>query len=397
HSLGKMICFCPTHMERLSRRVGRKVTREEVKEALLCEKFEQNVLRQSYFDEAKDNTESLFRFLADSVHKVSPETEIGIMTTTYPVVTLDKDLSLLFEENKDRKIRRIRTGMDFYREGEHNKIPLAFTMPAIQKLLIGNPEVEIQPEIENDTYGYFYKSNAVTHMQIVWCLAGGFRNCQLNLFEFFAAKPQNYEEITDFLTAKMPFYNALADLIPCGSPTEGVGIYVHPRAMCRNRSEEGEILYEAAWHGYLQFMGIPYASDYRSAKHRMITQDDVVSATDEEIRFLLSGGAVIDLRGAEALLHRGFGNEIGVRAISPLRGVLAGERFTDARENGEWKNCHNSDYLMSTLVGESLVKDVTYRDGARQLSYLIDHNGQKIANGVTLTQNDKGIQFCILP
>ncbi|MCQ2386640.1 MAG: hypothetical protein MJ078_08265, partial [Clostridia bacterium] len=40
---------------------------------------------------------------------------------------------------------------------------------------------------------------------------------------------------------------------------------------------------------------------------------------------------------------------------------------------------------------------VTYRDGARQLSYLIDHNGKKIANGVTLTQNDKGTKFCIIP
>ena len=71
-----------------------------------------------------------------------------------------------------------------------------FLHPAIQREFIDNPSVEIQPEIENDTYGLYQKSNSITRLQLIWCLTNGFRNMQLNLFDLIDYPIANYEEIT---------------------------------------------------------------------------------------------------------------------------------------------------------------------------------------------------------
>ena len=86
--------------------------------------------------------------IADTVHEISPATEIGVMTTSYPAVTLDRDLSTFFKSLYDtKKVTRIRTGMDYYREGDHGDIPMMFSMPLIQREFMGlDCKAEIQPE-----------------------------------------------------------------------------------------------------------------------------------------------------------------------------------------------------------------------------------------------------------
>lgn len=182
-SLGQFICLCPKHIEAISRRTGKEVTFEEVRNCVLSDSFKENEIRNAFFEQIKKDIENVLEIIADSVHEISPETKIGIMTTSYPSVTADRDLKGMFKRlAESKKIDRIRTGMDFYREGDHNEIPLSFSQPIIQRDFIDNPDVEIQPEVENDTYGFYQKSNSVTNLQIMWCITNGFRNLQLNLF-----------------------------------------------------------------------------------------------------------------------------------------------------------------------------------------------------------------------
>ena len=182
-SLGQIVCLCDEHVKLISEKVGKNLTREEIKECILSESFETNKVKEAFFEQLKEDIENVILEISDATRGVYPESEFGIMTTSYPSITLDRNLNEFFGKNYDKNIRFIRTGMDYYREGEHKEIPLAFSMPAIQRNLIDDNRVVICPEIENDTYGFFYKSNAVTNMQIVWCIVNGFRNMMLNLFD----------------------------------------------------------------------------------------------------------------------------------------------------------------------------------------------------------------------
>ena len=246
-------------------------------------------IRNAYFEQMKEEINHLFCVIADAVHKISPETEIGIMTTSYPSVTADRDLKEFFREMlPKKKITRIRAGMDFYREGEIVKMPQNFSHPAIQREFIDNPLVEIQPEVENDTYGLYQKSNSVTRLQLIWCLSNGFRNMQLNLFDYLDCPAANYEKITEMFVPDTNYRNALTQLIPENHRTDGISIFAHPRALTKRKNG---FLFSANWYSWLSLMGLPLCTDRKNADFLFLTGEDVILCSDQEIDQLLKKGA----------------------------------------------------------------------------------------------------------
>ncbi len=396
-SLGQMTCFCQEHMELVSKRLGRSVDREEIKRHLLEADFEKDDVKEAYFRQIESDVEYVFSEIAKAVHSISPETEIGVMTTTYPVVTLDRNLKKFFGKFYDEKITRIRMGMDFYREGAHNEIPLKFSMPCIQRELMDDDRVEIQPEVENDTYGFFYKSNTVTHMQLVWCLTNGFRNMQLNVFDYIDCPSANYEEITQMFSENMPYYNRLTKLIPLNHRTSGVGIYAHPECLQGRRAKDGALVFESYWHNWLQLDGIPLSTDISNSSWIFLTGDDIVLASDEQIDTLLKKGAIMDLSATEALVYRGYGERIGVTKIEELKRSYCGERFTDCEFNGEYAGCHNSHYFYQSLHEDGAVKKLTYVKDAVLLSNIVNHHKEVVCSGVAAYENENEERFCIIP
>ena len=398
-SMGQMICLCDHHMKLISERVGQDLTFEQIRRELSGNSLEISPIKQAYFDQIRDDIEYLISEIADTVHEISPDTEIGVMTTSYPAVTLDRDLSGFFERlYEGKKVTRIRTGMDYYREGDHGDIPMMFSMPLIQREFMGpDCKAEIQPEIENDIYGFFYKSNAVTKMQLVWCLSNGLQNMQLNLFDFFNCYDGNYSEIKQMFRNEMPYFNAVSALVPTGHRTEGVNIYVHPRALLARRAKGGNSMFRAFWHKWLNLMGIPLATDLARAQCVFLTGDDVALASDSEVDAILKKGAVIDKRAAEVLLHRGYGERIGLVSMCDMDELFAGERFTDHALNEPYRGSHNSNYFMDSLIAPDLVGKPQYASGAQILSTVINHRKEKVCDGVAVYENAEGERVCIFP
>lgn len=394
-SLGQLTCFCTEHLRLVSERVGKELTLAEVREHILHSGYEDDEIRNAYFEQMRNDINDVFYIIADAVHEISPDTEIGIMTTSYPGVTADRDLKAFFEENlTKRKIRRIRTGMDFYREGEIVGVPMNFSHPTIQREFIDNANVEIQPEIENDTYGFYQKSNSITRLQLLWCLTNGFRNMQLNIFDFVDYPVANYEEITEMLAASTKYRNAITRLIPENHRTDGISVYAHPRALTKRKNG---FMFTANWYSWLQLMGLPLCTDRKKSDFLFLTGDDVALCSNEEIDELLKKGAVLDLRAAQALVYRGFGKRIGIEKIEPLTEQFAGERFTEHRFNGEYCGCHNSHYFCSSLIDSKCVAKITYNSGARLASQIINHRKETVAPGAASFENEFGERFFILP
>ena len=220
---------------------------------------------------------------------------------------------------------------------------------------------------------------------------------QLNLFDKLDYPAYNFAEIRDSFKENMPFYNTLTSLIPENYRTSGVNIYVNSKSLRKRRSKGKPIIFSADWHKWLNLMGIPLSSDINKADSVFLTGDDINCATDEEIDSVLKKGALIDLRAAEVLVHRGFGERIGIKKIGAADKLHAGERFTDDELNGEYKGLHNSNYFMTSLVDSSLVGNIEYNAKARLLSRVIDHNKKVIYNGIMAYENENGERFCIMP
>lgn len=394
-SMGQFICLCPEHIKLISKRVGKELSFEEIRTAVFSDNFGGNPIKDAFFAQMREDVDNLLSMIADSVHEISPDTEIGIMTKGYPTATADRNLNTFFKKFADKKIRRIRPGMDFYREGDYNSIPMEFSQPAILRELIDNFNVELQPEIENDTYGFYQKSNNITNLQLLWCITNGLRNMQISIFPFFELI--DFEEITGMFEDNIDYHNAVSALIPEGYRTSGIGIYTHPDSLTKVRAKNGGLIRNIYWLNWLNLLGLPMSTQAKNADFLLLTGDDIFLATDEELDVILKKGVVIDLLAAEALVARGYGERIGVKNIQPMTGIYAGERFTDSDFNGEYKNYSNSDYIYSTILDKETIKQITYSDGAEILTYYIDHHKQKVCDGIGVYQNEDGERFMILP
>lgn len=317
-SLGQFTCFCPEHVAAVGARAGKKVGREEIVASLSSDTADRDPVRRAYFGVWEADRDALFSRIAAAVHAVSPETEIGSMADSYPAITLGWNLPRFFRDHAGEKVRRIRPHINFYREGALKDIPKEFIMPDIERNLIDNDAIELQPEIENDTYGLLNKSVTLTDLQVAWCLAHGFRNPQYNLFSMASAHADNFREITDGIARRTPVYRALTDLVPEGKRSHGIFLYASPEAMLYREGKGGEVLYDAPWYGWLQLLGLPLGFDKNDTRFTLLSGNDIAAAGKDRTDRLLSGGAVLDARAAESLCRLGYGERIGIREILPV-------------------------------------------------------------------------------
>lgn len=399
--LNGLSCFCDEHIKAVSDRLKTNLTREDLRNALFSNYKINNEIKQAVMDVLKDDVDKITYIVEEAVHKISPDTRIGVMTVDFPTVTFDRDLSEFFVDSVSKKIDMIRVGMGFYREGEVKEIPSFFSNPMIQRNFINDKNVEIQPEVENDTYTSFYKSKTITDMQIIWCLTNGLQNMQLNIFEMLDAEINDFDSYTDLFANRMKYYNKITELVPLHSKSSGIGIFKSPRSLLHRRVKGGdalpELMYKNYWYQWIGLLGLPIGYDWEETPWLFLTGDDILGADCETVDSILKRGAILDNRAAECLVTMGYGQRIGIETISPMSREFAGERFTDEAENGKYKGCHNSYYFHSGLIGNTEVADITYSQGSRQISNIINHHHEKVANGVTLFENEKGERFCIIP
>jgi hypothetical protein len=226
---------------------------------------------------------------------------------------------------------------------------------------------------------------------------------QLNIFDMVDSQISDFDEITRLYAENMQYYNAIAALVPEGAKTSGAGIYLNPRSLLYRRVKDGncnninELLYRNYWYQWMGLVGLPVGYNWEETPWVFLTGDDISGADSQTIESFLKKGAVIDLRAAECLMEMGYGNRIGIRRIERIGREFAGERFLDVEVNGRFKGFHNSYYFHSGLLDQEQVKNIEYKTGAVEVSKIINHHNEKVANGLTLYENGNGERFCTIP
>ncbi len=76
-----VFCFCPLHLDTVSRKMGRKVTQEELKDALRRPDPNDNPLSKIWYDLKRDSLEDVARIVERSVHASDPAMHVGLMLT----------------------------------------------------------------------------------------------------------------------------------------------------------------------------------------------------------------------------------------------------------------------------------------------------------------------------
>ena len=335
-------CFCPEHMKRFSQRVGQKVTRQELAAAII-KPGKPHRWRKVFLDMQAEGRNDLAGFLAGIVHRTSPETSLGLMSSPPRAHCLEgRRWGEFCEALADGQAFYCRPSLANYWEGTmrgfyHTQDSIKLTRHCLPA---GTSE---QAEVENAPMTRYADSATYTFLKMAISFAMGCEAVALNLYDHCGTPMETEGAFGRMMSKKKPFLEALAKYSQQPGRYRGVQILHHDKAAYHKRLDKTSVHKDLTEDGYftvpmLESHGISTIYDDAEV---VATSGQVLEAySDSEIRQILSRGLLLDGSAAYVLFRRGFGKEIGLKFIDKpknmytLQGVYAAEELFNKKFGG---------------------------------------------------------------
>lgn len=391
-------CFCPLHLEEFARRTGKYLSREELVKAISKSSYPPPEERRIWLEILGDTMIHAAAILEKAVHQVSPDTMIGLMTSSPEVHCVEgrRWFELLRTlSGSHRPI--IRPTLGNYSEGDKRYLLHGLTLTLHTAALVPK-ETMICPEVENWPYTVFSKSVKFTWLQIALCQLHGFPDVTLNLCSPGAPideEPRYGEMLKD----SKPFFNAIAELLSQASYTpKGVGLFFHERGAFF-RFIEGkwgdEAVARRPWDITLPLLG--FSITYGESEICAISGDSVLALNDEELKNLLKKGLLLDAGAAEAICRRGLSHLIGVEIGERIYNGYAEEILDEEFGKRPGKTRTYIATPLQNLSGYGWLRRIKPLPGARVVSQIVSVEGVKLTDGLTLFENVFGGRIAVFP
>jgi hypothetical protein len=206
-------CFCPLHLEKFSRRVGKKVTREELVAAIL-KPGEPHPWRAEWLAVRAEASLEVMRLVADAAHAASPQTTMGLMSSGPRNHCREgRDWHRVAEAlgaTSEHPIFSRPTMGNYWEWGPPRG--LYFSQDSIKLTRHCLPPGTIDcTELENVPFTRYSKSVAFTFAQLAVSFAFGARSATLDVFDFVGTPMQAEPHYGKMLGARKNYLNALAE------------------------------------------------------------------------------------------------------------------------------------------------------------------------------------------
>lgn len=312
-------CFCGLHLEEMSRRIGKEITREDLLHRIL-KPGEPHPYRKIWFDLLGESIVDVARILREAVDSVTPEVKLGLMSSD-PIVHAvegrkwDELLSALSGDHEPI----LRPDGGYYCEVPGREMhDFAITKHEIACV---PQNTRVCPEIENFPYTRFTKSCKQTMTQILMCQLAGVSDVTLNLFGFMGNGVGSEPDYGAMLGETKPYFDAVANLFSEQKMERGVRIIFNPQSSYSVETEVGENIDELytedrGWAVHLSALGISYWFDPESKGNvSAISGSQVLGMKEEEITELLKKGLFLDATATYHLFQKGYGNLLGLKDV----------------------------------------------------------------------------------
>lgn len=347
-------CFCSEHMKRFSQRIGQTVTRQELVAAIM-QPGRPHPWRAEFLDMQAELMIQTVSFLAKTVHRTSPDTHLGLMSSGPRMHCLEgrrwKEFAAALG---DGLTLYSRPPMGNYSEDSlrgfyHSQDSIKITRYSLPSGVIEQTEIESVP------FTRYSKSVAATFVEMAISFAYGCRGITMNLFDHCGTPMEDEPGFGAMLGRKKPFLNRLAEL--AGQPGQYRGVqllfnerdsyskHLIPNADYESLMADG---YQAS--NMLESHGVP--TTYDQEQTAIVVGQQVRGMDDEQIRKLLGKdrGLFLDGMAAAILSQRGYSDLIGGKIEMPRHlntfwpEVFAAEEFFNPDFGGADRS-----YLTATI------------------------------------------------
>ena len=320
HGPVKISCFCNLHMSRFSKRVGKKVSREELVSAI-TKSGRPHPWRKEYLDMQRDVILDMVAMIVKTVNDVSPETSFGLMSSGPRTHCMEgRDWSKLADVMSAGPQLISRPPLGSY--SEHSLRGLYYSSDSIKLTRHVLPEGTIeQTEVENVPFTQYSKSINPPFLQMAVSFALGCDGVTMNLFDHCGSPMSNEPQILSMLNKEKKYLNALADATQGTGRQRGVQLlFSTQHSYSKKLSPDDGYAIAAEDYCLAETLGmLGLATTFSDEKVRATTGQALRCFSDDEIKKFLSEGLFLDAVAAGVLVERGFGKYIGLEQIaSPI-------------------------------------------------------------------------------
>lgn len=389
-------CYCDRHLEAFAERIGERVEREGLVEAML-RPGEPHPWRAAWLDFLEDSLAEVAALIRAAVHAVSPETELGLMVASPVAHELEgrriaPDMKALAGDGRSA-IR-----MSMIRRDEVGHKDLLMEDEALKKMIPRLPaNVTLCSETESHPHSAYTISAARIAAQIEWASLLGVANHTMNIFDYIGTPLAEEPTYDDMLRTRKDEFAAFADAFADLTEWRGVGIPADPDAPRHVRTPRGEdmlefLMGEAGWADPLRAFGMPirYGKD---AAVTAVTGQGLYGMSEEGLTEVFSRGVLLDASALTTLQEMGRADLAGVRAeaIVGNRDRPTGpEELTDPDFGG-------GRHHYTWTYGLKQIAVLRPEAAARPVSRILDADGRFLYHGVVLFENALGGRVASFP
>jgi hypothetical protein len=325
----------------------------------------------------------LARFLAQVVHRTSPTTRLGLMSSPPRAHCLEgRQWHEFCEALADGQLLSCRPGLANYWEGTLRGF--YHSQDCIKLIRHCLPPGTLEyAEVENAPMTRYADSTAYTFLKMAISFAMGCDAAALNLYDHCGTPMETESAFGRLMREKKPFLNSLAKVARQQGRYRGVQILHHEKAAYAKRLDETSVHKDLTADGYstvpmLESHGI--STVYDKAKVAATSGQVLEAFSDDEIREILAKGLLLDGHAAYVLFRRGFGKAIGLKSIDKpknmyaLDGVYAAEELFNKKFGGADKKFITMVYRDREPVSFALLRPVR---SAEIISRVVDADARR--------------------
>ncbi len=381
--------FEPEIIDRFARKVGYKITREEVVKNIL-KTGKPHPWRAKWMETWREIHLEVAKGLAKAVAENAPgKTKIGLMSS-HPSIhsTEGRDWQKLFKVFSINGQVAHRPHYAAYEETPGKNKDFSIMMLDVQRNF--RPACcEVTPEVENSPFTNWNKSDSQTWAEMALCMFYGSDGLFLDLFPFCGNRASEEPQIGELLDRSRPGLEWISARFSKDLKTTGVGIPWREDAQEHVHTDKGQSMDElnASSFGPGHFLlpyGLPVSSGLQEVN--AVFGSFAWAFSDNEIDQMLSRGLLLDGDSAEILCRRGFGQYIGI-------------------DFKRWVRREESKYSLEMVVSkETGVRDGFYfstdrierlsilrpRKGAREWTTVITPERKRLGAGIVAYENKLG-------
>lgn len=338
-------CFCPLHMQRFSQRVGQNVEREELIQAMLAP-GEPHPWRRIYLEMQSEIMADTVQFLAQTIHRTSPETAMGLMSSGPRNHCLEaRNWDTFSAALADGTPLYSRPPMGNYHEASLRGLYYSHDSIKLTRFCMPKGTIE-QTEVENVPFTQYSKSAVFTFLEMAISFAWGSHGVTMNLFDHCGTPMEAEKTFGAMLGEKKSFLEGLATRAQTPGTYCGVRLLHHPDASKVKHLPPHAAYGQLAEAGgsameELEALGIPTTYEFADNAPEVCSAigQTLRALDDTVIRQLLSKGLLLDAVAAGVLCERGFAEQIGIRHFQPPRhldelGAFSAEEFFNPNFGG---------------------------------------------------------------